>query len=283
MATRCDGDEVVITISDTGVGIPADHLPRVFDPFFTTKQVGARHRPGPCARALDRVRSPRRDADARQRGRPRHHASRSVSSIADADGRQRAVTSLLPRMTVQTAPASSTLTRRAPRAGGQAVAAALRGGLWGADRRDGGVARGRRASPEPRSSCSWSRRSAVAAVVVGWRGGVNTWVWLGLAIAWAAVLLERGGRAGERRRLGRHRHVARRDRRRAPRRRHDALDGAAARLSAHLGRDRPARRRGPARPVGRLMAVGGRGDRPRARRADSAQGAGGGAATADSP
>jgi hypothetical protein len=31
---------------------------------------------------------------------------------------------------------------------------------------------------------------AVAAVVV-WRGSVGTWVWMGLAIAWAAVLLER--------------------------------------------------------------------------------------------
>jgi signal transduction histidine kinase len=29
-----------VTISDTGRGIPADHLSRIFDPFFTTKDKG---------------------------------------------------------------------------------------------------------------------------------------------------------------------------------------------------------------------------------------------------
>jgi DNA-binding response OmpR family regulator len=39
--TEIDGAErVAVTISDTGVGIPADKLERVFDPFFTTKPVG---------------------------------------------------------------------------------------------------------------------------------------------------------------------------------------------------------------------------------------------------
>ena len=33
-------DSVEITISDTGVGIPADVIERIFDPFFTTKDSG---------------------------------------------------------------------------------------------------------------------------------------------------------------------------------------------------------------------------------------------------
>ncbi len=34
------GDFVAITITDTGVGIPAEVLPRIFEPFYTTKEVG---------------------------------------------------------------------------------------------------------------------------------------------------------------------------------------------------------------------------------------------------
>jgi nitrogen-specific signal transduction histidine kinase/CheY-like chemotaxis protein len=33
-----EGDFVALTLTDTGMGIPPDLLPRVFDPFFTTKQ-----------------------------------------------------------------------------------------------------------------------------------------------------------------------------------------------------------------------------------------------------
>jgi two-component system NtrC family sensor kinase len=33
--------EAVITVADTGVGIPQEELDRIFDPFFTTKEVGA--------------------------------------------------------------------------------------------------------------------------------------------------------------------------------------------------------------------------------------------------
>jgi two-component system NtrC family sensor kinase len=40
IVTRLQGDSVVVTISDTGCGIPADVLNKIFDPFFTTKAVG---------------------------------------------------------------------------------------------------------------------------------------------------------------------------------------------------------------------------------------------------
>ncbi len=40
ITTRCVGDEVSISVADTGQGILPEHLERLFDPFFTTKVVG---------------------------------------------------------------------------------------------------------------------------------------------------------------------------------------------------------------------------------------------------
>jgi len=39
-AAAGDGPRVTISVEDQGMGIPADHLPRIFDPYFTTKQRG---------------------------------------------------------------------------------------------------------------------------------------------------------------------------------------------------------------------------------------------------
>jgi hypothetical protein len=40
VSTRVEGGQAVVELSDTGVGIPAEHLARIYDPFFTTKPEG---------------------------------------------------------------------------------------------------------------------------------------------------------------------------------------------------------------------------------------------------
>jgi hypothetical protein len=40
IASRVDGDRAISELSDTGSGIPAEHLSRIYDPFFTTKSLG---------------------------------------------------------------------------------------------------------------------------------------------------------------------------------------------------------------------------------------------------
>ncbi len=38
--TKKEGDNVIVSISDTGCGIEEEHLSKIFDPFFTTKEIG---------------------------------------------------------------------------------------------------------------------------------------------------------------------------------------------------------------------------------------------------
>ncbi len=40
LSIREDPDRVIVSVADTGMGIPAENHPRIFDPFFTTKPFG---------------------------------------------------------------------------------------------------------------------------------------------------------------------------------------------------------------------------------------------------
>lgn len=40
VTTAISGDEALVEVADTGIGIPSEHLARIYDPFFTTKAEG---------------------------------------------------------------------------------------------------------------------------------------------------------------------------------------------------------------------------------------------------
>jgi signal transduction histidine kinase len=40
ISTRREGGEVMVSVSDVGVGIPADKMDQIFDAYFTTKAAG---------------------------------------------------------------------------------------------------------------------------------------------------------------------------------------------------------------------------------------------------
>jgi PAS domain S-box-containing protein len=40
VSTANDGPALIVTVADTGTGIPSEHLSRIYDPFFTTKAIG---------------------------------------------------------------------------------------------------------------------------------------------------------------------------------------------------------------------------------------------------
>jgi signal transduction histidine kinase len=40
VTTSVHDDRVVVTVADTGSGIPSEYMARIYDPFFTTKSIG---------------------------------------------------------------------------------------------------------------------------------------------------------------------------------------------------------------------------------------------------
>ena len=66
-----DPETVTIKVTDTGVGIPEENMPKLFDPFFTTKQVGMGTGLGP-----GRDPRHRQDAQGADRGRVQRRPGR---------------------------------------------------------------------------------------------------------------------------------------------------------------------------------------------------------------
>lgn len=53
VSARADGNQVVLEVADSGVGIHADVLPHIFDPFFTTREGGTGLGLAMCLRIVD--------------------------------------------------------------------------------------------------------------------------------------------------------------------------------------------------------------------------------------
>jgi two-component system NtrC family sensor kinase len=41
VTSRCENDEIVLAVEDSGPGVPPEIMPRLFEPFFTTKPQGS--------------------------------------------------------------------------------------------------------------------------------------------------------------------------------------------------------------------------------------------------
>ena len=75
--TRHEGEHVVVSITDTGGGIPRRRGRAHLRSLLHHQGRRARHRPGPRHRPDDRRRAPRRHDHLRQRSRARHHLPRA--------------------------------------------------------------------------------------------------------------------------------------------------------------------------------------------------------------
>jgi signal transduction histidine kinase len=82
ITANCEMDRVVVRVTDSGPGIPADVLPRIFEPFYTTKPVGSGTGLG-----LDIVRRliTHNDAEVEVESRPGRTEFRVSLPIAAAD------------------------------------------------------------------------------------------------------------------------------------------------------------------------------------------------------